>query len=103
MTSIPCRQPTSPIHSGRSKSLRDTPVFYAPSIRSGSCVGAAEYVCSSKKIASMGPAIFVGGWALEQLWLFWIAPILGAVAAWLTHRALLEGLFVEPPITGRPD
>jgi aquaporin Z len=27
---------------------------------------------------STGPALFVGGWALEQLWLFWVAPIVGA-------------------------
>jgi aquaporin Z len=32
---------------------------------------------------STGPAVFVGGWALEQLWLFWIAPIAGALAAGL--------------------
>jgi len=33
---------------------------------------------------STGPAIIVGGWALAQLWLFWIAPILGAVlAGWI--------------------
>ena len=30
---------------------------------------------------STGPALFVGGWALEQLWLFWLAPIVGALAA----------------------
>jgi aquaporin Z len=30
---------------------------------------------------STGPAIFVGGWALAQLWLFWVAPIVGAAAA----------------------
>ena len=30
---------------------------------------------------STGPALFVGGWALGQLWLFWVAPILGAVFA----------------------
>jgi aquaporin Z len=30
---------------------------------------------------STGPAIFVGGWALGQLWLFWVAPIVGAFAA----------------------
>jgi aquaporin Z len=30
---------------------------------------------------STGPAVFVGGWALEQLWLFWVAPILGAALA----------------------
>jgi len=35
---------------------------------------------------STGPAVFVGGWALEQLWLFWVAPIAGAVVAgWLTR------------------
>jgi aquaporin Z len=30
---------------------------------------------------STGPAVFVGGWALQQLWLFWVAPILGAIFA----------------------
>jgi aquaporin Z len=30
---------------------------------------------------STGPAIFVGGWAIQQLWLFWLAPIVGAAAA----------------------
>jgi aquaporin Z len=39
---------------------------------------------------STGPAIFVGGWALMQLWLFWVAPILGAAAAGLTYRAVFE-------------
>jgi aquaporin Z len=39
---------------------------------------------------STGPALFVGGWALEQLWLFWVAPIAGAVTAGLVHRGLFE-------------
>ena len=30
---------------------------------------------------STGPALLVGGWALQQLWMFWVAPILGAVLA----------------------
>lgn len=30
---------------------------------------------------STGPAVFVGGWALQQLWLFWVAPIVGAILA----------------------
>lgn len=34
---------------------------------------------------STGPAIFVGGWALSQLWLFWIAPIVGAALAGSFH------------------
>jgi aquaporin Z len=32
---------------------------------------------------STGPALFVGGWAIRQLWLFWIAPILGGILAGL--------------------
>ncbi len=37
---------------------------------------------------STGPAIFVGGWALSQLWLFWVAPIIGAVLAGGIYRWL---------------
>jgi aquaporin Z len=50
---------------------------------------------------STGPAVFVGGWALQQLWLFWIAPIIGAAIAGFAYKAILEGE-PEPPITGRP-
>jgi aquaporin Z len=42
---------------------------------------------------STGPALFVGGWALEQLWLFWVAPIVGALIAGFGYRALAG----EPP------
>ena len=34
---------------------------------------------------STGPAVFVGGWAISQLWLFWVAPIVGAVIAGLVY------------------
>ena len=37
---------------------------------------------------STGPAIFVGGWALEQLWLFWVAPLVGAVLGALIFTAI---------------
>jgi aquaporin Z len=37
---------------------------------------------------STGPAIFVGDWALSQLWLFWVAPIFGAVLAGIVGRWL---------------
>lgn len=37
---------------------------------------------------STGPALFVGGWAIEQLWLFWVAPIIGAVLAGLVYSWL---------------
>jgi aquaporin Z len=35
---------------------------------------------------STGPALFVHGWALSQLWLFWVAPLLGAVLAGATYK-----------------
>ena len=37
---------------------------------------------------STGPAVFVGDWALAQLWLFWIAPIVGATLAGVLYPAL---------------
>src|SRR3954454_13334956 len=40
---------------------------------------------------SIGPALFVGGWALSQLWLFIVAPLVGAVLAALAHRLLFVG------------
>jgi len=39
---------------------------------------------------STSQAIFVGGWALSQLWLFWIAPILGAIIAGFVYRGVFE-------------
>src|SRR5262249_20352393 len=41
---------------------------------------------------STGPAVIVGGWALAQLWLFWLAPILGATVA-----GKMYSLFAEEP------
>ena len=40
---------------------------------------------------STAPALFVGGWALGQLWLFWVAPIVGALVAGWLYRACFEG------------
>ena len=51
---------------------------------------------------STGPAIFVGGWALQQLWVFWLAPIVGAAIAGFTFRGVFEGDRARPDITGRP-
>ena len=38
---------------------------------------------------STGVAIFAGGWALQQLWLFWVAPIVGAILGGVIHKSLL--------------
>jgi aquaporin Z len=47
---------------------------------------------------STAPAIFVGGWALQQLWLFWVAPIAGACIAGLVYSVFAEE---KQPMTAR--
>ena len=39
---------------------------------------------------STGVAVFAGGWAIEQLWLFWVAPIVGALLGVLVYRGVVE-------------
>ena len=48
---------------------------------------------------STGPAVFVGGWALSQLWLFWLAPICGAALAGLAYPGLF-GSADAPAVRG---
>jgi aquaporin Z len=50
---------------------------------------------------STGPALLVGGLALQQLWLFWVAPIVGALIAGVTYRWLAAPA-QAPDITGEP-
>ena len=50
---------------------------------------------------STGPAVFVGGWALAQLWLFWVAPIIGGALGGLLYRWLSEK--PEAPVVGIPE
>jgi aquaporin Z len=45
---------------------------------------------SANPARSTGPALFVGGWALAQLWLFWVAPIIGAAVAGIVYRGCFE-------------
>jgi aquaporin Z len=62
---------------------RRAPLGFAP-IPIGLCltlihlIGIPVTNTSVNPARSTGPAIFVGGWALEQLWLFWLAPLVGA-------------------------
>ena len=48
---------------------------------------------------STGPALFVGGWAIAQLWLFWVAPLVGGVVGGGLYRALFEQ--VSAPLGAR--
>jgi aquaporin Z len=86
----------------------------------GLCLAAVHLVSlpitntSVNPARSTGPAVFVGSWAMAELWLFWVAPFLGAVVAGLVARLLdldkafvpraaaqlveeLRGRFVVPP------
>ena len=51
---------------------------------------------------STGPAIVVGGLALQQLWIFWLAPIVGGVIGGAAYRALSPEQATLPDIEGRP-
>lgn len=52
---------------------------------------------------STGPALFVGGWAVAQLWLFWLAPLLGGTLAGVLYRSLLEREPAGPAVSGQPE
>ena len=50
---------------------------------------------------STGPALVVGGWALQQLWLFWVAPLVGgALGGWL-YKTVGADTFPKPNIEGQ--
>lgn len=49
---------------------------------------------------STGPALFVGDWALSQLWLFWAMPIVGAALAGFAYKTIFE-VEAQPPVSGR--
>ena len=49
---------------------------------------------------STGPALFVGGWALSQLWLFWVAPIVGAALAGVVYKWVGGDEPGPVPVTG---
>lgn len=50
---------------------------------------------------STGPALMVGGLALRQLWLFWVAPLIGGFIGGLLYRTLFIEAAIKPPIVGR--
>ncbi|HKN17528.1 MAG TPA: aquaporin Z [Candidatus Sulfotelmatobacter sp.] len=60
----------------------------------GLCLTLIHLICipvtntSVNPARSTGPAIFAGGWALQQLWMFWVAPLLGGALGGGIYRAL---------------
>jgi len=74
---------------------RQAPAGFAP-IAIGLCLTLIHLISipvtntSVNPARSTGPALFVGGAALAQLWLFWVAPIVGAALAGIFHKAVLS-------------
>ena len=70
-----------------------TPAGFAP-IAIGLCLTLIHLISipvtntSVNPARSTGVAVFVGGWAVEQLWLFWVAPIIGAAIGALVYRTV---------------
>jgi aquaporin Z len=80
---------------------RSAPAGFAP-VAIGLCLTLIHLVSipvtntSVNPARSTGPALFAGGWALSQLWLFWVAPILGAMIAGVLFNWL--GSEAEEPV-----
>ena len=74
---------------------RRAPLGFAP-IPIGLCltlihlIGIPVTNTSVNPARSTGPAIFVGGWALEQLWLFWLAPLVGAALGGIIYPLIAQ-------------
>jgi len=69
------------------------PKGFAP-LAIGLCLTLIHLICipvtntSVNPARSTGPAIFAGGWALQQLWMFWVAPLIGGALGGGIYRAL---------------
>ncbi len=83
------------------------PVGFAP-LAIGLCLTLVHLVgipitnLSVNPARSTGPAVFVGGWAIAQLWLFWVAPILGGVLGgilyhWISEEPSAQVTGLTPP------
>jgi aquaporin Z len=49
---------------------------------------------------STGQALVVGGWAIEQLWVFWLAPLIGGILGGVIYKTLGADATVRPPVEG---
>ncbi len=80
---------------------RGQPAGFAP-IAIGLALTLIHLVCipitntSVNPARSTGPAMLVGGLAVAQLWLFWVAPLLGGIAGGLAWRFLFEAPPAKP-------
>jgi glycerol uptake facilitator-like aquaporin len=75
-----------------------------PAVTLGLVVGGRHPVANTSvnPARSTGPALFIQGWALAQLWLFWAAPLLGGAIGALVYRFITPGWARGPGDVGGP-
>ena len=86
-------------HHGRHRRTRTARLRahrHRPGSGAANMVGIPVTNVSVNPARSTGPALIVGGWAIEQLWLFWLAPIAGAALAGLAYPALSRSEVATP-------
>jgi aquaporin Z len=66
------------------------PIAIGPGLTMIHLVGIPVTNTSVNPARSTGPALFVGGWALAQLWMFWVAPLIGGALGGVLYRWLSE-------------
>jgi aquaporin Z len=77
------------------------PIAFGLGLTLAQLVGIPVTNMSVNPARSTGPAVIAGGWALEQLWLFWLAPILGAVLAGSLYPAMSREVVIPPVLSSR--
>jgi aquaporin Z len=77
------------------------PIAIGVGLALANMVGIPVTNASVNPARSTGPAVVVGGWALGQLWLFWLAPIVGAVLAGCLYPAMSREVVIPPVVSSR--
>jgi aquaporin Z len=66
------------------------PIAIGLALTVANLIGIPVTNCSVNPARSTGPAVIVGGWAIGQLWLFWLAPIVGGLLAGLVYSTMAQ-------------
>jgi aquaporin Z len=77
------------------------PIAIGLALTIANLVGIPVTNASINPARSTGPALIAGGWALQQLWLFWLAPLVGGALAGLIYPAMSGEAAIEPVVTPR--
>ena len=77
------------------------PIAIGLALALANLVGIPVTNASVNPARSTGPAVIAGGWAIQQLWLFWVAPLVGGILAGLIYPAMSKEAALEPALSPR--